>query len=60
MSNPWKQNIFKLCQNAIRFMLWVCITLNVFIVSVFSIAFTYRFTVQLWGWLTRTIFDAPW
>ena len=60
MSRLWKQNVFALCQNAIRFLLWLGLTVNVFILTVFSIAFTFQFARFLWQWMGEHLFDKPW
>ena len=60
MSTLWKQNVFALCQNAIRFLLWLGLTVNIFIFTVFSIVFTFQFARYLWQWLIEHLFNEPW
>jgi len=60
MSTLWKQNVFALCQNAIRFLLWIGLTVNMFILSAFSIAFTFQFARFFWQWLNEHLFNEPW
>ena len=60
MNALWRQNVFALCQNAIRFLLWLGLTANVFILTVFSIAFTFQSARFLWEWMGEHLFNEPW
>lgn len=56
----WTTDIFFVFRNLIRFLLWTCLVLDLFIVAVFTVFFTYEFTVHLWQWCQRTLFTSPW
>lgn len=60
MSNPWRLSIFDALKNLIRFLLWMAVTVNAAMLSVFSIIFMYHFLHHLWDLLARTWFATDW
>ncbi len=58
--NPWLHNPLDLCRKVIRFALWFAIALNLAMLAIFSIVFTFQFTIHLWGWLDRVMFQGSW
>lgn len=58
--NPWRVNIFEHCATAIRFMLWIGMTLIAAMAVTFAIGFTYQFLWHSWRYLSRTLFSEPW
>lgn len=56
----WKTDIFASMKTVIRFLLWGCLVVNLFMLAVFSIFFTHAFTRHLWDWCERNIFSQPW
>ena len=60
MNNPFQANIFDSCKKFIRLALWIAVTANAAILSVFSICFTYFFANFFWRYLQRTLFSSEW
>ena len=56
----WDGDTFTKVRVIIRFVLWACVIINAFMLSIFTIGFTYQFLSHTWRWLMRTIFAEDW
>ena len=56
----WKTSTLEFLGDAMRFLGRVCLTVDVILLSVFSVWFVANFLWQLIGYLNRTMFRAPW
>lgn len=60
MKALWRTDFLGRIGRIIRFTLWTCFVVNLFMVAVFTVGLTYEFATHLWGWLHRLLFSAPW
>jgi len=59
-TNPWRDSVIAFARNILRFTLWICLVIDVLMLAIFSIAFTFQFLRHLWSWCQRVLFDEPW
>ena len=56
----WKQQLIDKATDVLRFTLKVCLFIDLFLISVFSVWFCVKFIWYLTNWMDRVMFSSPW
>ena len=56
----WKQDLIDKMSDVLRFTLKVCLFIDLFLASIFTVWFSVQFLWHLMRWLDRVMFSSPW
>ena len=58
--SSWKVSLANILMDILRLSIRICIFIDGIMLAGLSVYFTFRFVVQLAGWLNKTLFSSPW
>lgn len=57
---PWTERVLDLMRRFMRFVLWSSVFVNLLMISVFLVFFTFSLLRHLWTWCSRVLFPGTW